>query len=33
MSSSIPFTTQSNADVSECFEWRQRGANKIYWWV
>jgi len=33
MSSRIPFTTQSNADVSKCFKWRKRGENKIYWWV
>ena len=33
MSSSIPFTTQSNADGSKCFKWRKRGANKMYWWV
>jgi len=33
MSSSIPFTTQSNADASKGFKWRKRGANKIYWWV
>jgi len=45
MSSSIPFTTQSNADSSKCFKWRKwpvldrngrwrkRGAKKIYWWV
>jgi len=33
MSRSIPFTTQSNADVSKCFKWRKRRANKIYWWV
>jgi len=33
MSSSIPLTTQSNADVSKCFKWRKRGANKTYWWV
>jgi len=33
MSSSILFTTQSNADISKCFKWRRRGANKIYWWV
>ena len=24
---------QSNSDVSKCFKWRKRGANKIYWWV
>jgi len=33
MSSGIPFTIQSNADVSKCFKWRKRGANKRYWWV
>jgi len=33
MSSSIPFTTQSNAGVSKCFKWRKREANKTYWWV
>jgi len=33
MSSSITFTTQRNADLSKCFMWRKRGANKIYWWV
>jgi len=33
MSSSILFTVQSNPDVSKCFKWRKRRANKIYWWV
>jgi len=33
MSSNIPFTTQSYADVSKCSKWRKRGANKIYWWM
>jgi len=33
MSSNIPFTTQSNADISKCFKWRKSGTNKIYWWV
>jgi len=33
MPSSIPFTTQSNVDVSKFLKWRKRGANKIYWWV
>jgi len=29
----LPFTTQNNADASKCFKWRNRGANKIYWWM
>jgi len=33
MSSSIPFTTQSNVDTSKRFKLRKKGGNKIYWWV
>ena len=33
MSSSMPFTTQSEAGASKCFRWRKRGSNKIRWWV
>jgi len=29
MSSSIPFATQTDADVSKCFKWRKKGENKV----